>query len=186
MLLTSVILSIFLFYKASASSLSYPEDRTDLQHYQDSSRCYPDVGEWYLMYRNYYYDPIFGGTAKCLKYAKYGAYKNFSSPAIYTFAGNEKITGRLALDSSECYVSKDTLGFIPDDPNLTPREYYVIYTDCVTCAVLRHRYAAEGYGCTYWRRTTALRNSDDCCKFIYDENCGTSPKYDIYDDSCRL
>ncbi|KAL1478618.1 hypothetical protein MTO96_016054 [Rhipicephalus appendiculatus] len=186
MLLTSAFLSILSFDKILANGLSYPEDRSDLQQYQDSSRCYPDVGEWYLMYRNYYNDPILGGTAKCLKYSKYGAYKNFSSPAMYTFAGNGKITGHLNLDSSDCYVSKDTLGFIPDDPHLTPREYFVIYTDCVTCAVLRHRYAGDGYGCTYWRRTSALQNSDDCCKFIYDENCGTSPKYQIYDSSCRM
>ncbi|XP_077491945.1 uncharacterized protein LOC144102591 [Amblyomma americanum] len=62
--------------------------------------------------------------------------------------------------------------------------YYLIYTDCSTCSVLRHRYAANGYGCTYWRRASSLTKENDCCQFIYDENCGTSPKYQIYYPSC--
>ncbi|XP_075726186.1 uncharacterized protein LOC119180117 [Rhipicephalus microplus] len=160
MLLILSVVSLLPFYGVLADNLYYPEDRSDLQQYQDTSRCYPDVGEWYQMYRNYYSDPIFGGTAKCVKYTMYGRYENFSSPAIYTFAGNGKITGHLNLDSSDCYVAKDTFGFIPDDPKLTPREASVIYTDCVTCSVLRHRYAGDGLQSAreFFRRRTTTSN----------------------------
>ncbi|XP_049524001.1 uncharacterized protein LOC125945762 [Dermacentor silvarum] len=123
-------------------------------------------------------------TAKCVKYSKDGKYENFSSPAIITYAGQGSIKATLNLDSSECYVAKDKFGFIPEDPNLTPISFSLIYTDCVTCSVMRHRYAGDGYGCTYWRRADSMQKPDDCCKFIYDENCGTSPKYVIYDSSC--
>ncbi|KAL1478619.1 hypothetical protein MTO96_016055 [Rhipicephalus appendiculatus] len=78
------------------------------------------------------------------------------------------------------------MGFVPNDPKLTPRKYNIIYTDCVTCCIFRHRDAGDGYGCTYWRRASTMQEPDDCCKFIYDENCGTSPKYMFYDSSCRM
>ncbi|XP_070378897.1 uncharacterized protein [Dermacentor albipictus] len=136
------------------------------------------------MYRNYYSDAHFGGTAKCVKYSKVGRYENFTSRAIVTYAGQGSTTGQLNLDSAECYVAKDKFGYIPDDPTLPPISFYLIYTDCVTCSVIRHRYAGDGYGCTYWRRTDALQKPDDCCEFIYAENCGLSPKYQIYDSSC--
>ncbi|XP_070378896.1 uncharacterized protein [Dermacentor albipictus] len=136
------------------------------------------------MYRNYYSDPNFGGTAKCVKYSKDGKYENFSAPAIITYAGQGAITAQLNLRSSECYVARDKFVFVPDDPNLSSIAFYLIYTDCLTCSVIRHRYAGDGFGCTYWRRADALKNPDDCCKFIYDENCGSSPKYQTCDSSC--
>lgn len=44
---------------------------------------------------------------------------------------------------------------------------------------------SAGYGCTYWRRTDTLRQlAADGCEFIYDELCGTTPKYKFYDPTC--
>ncbi|KAL1430891.1 hypothetical protein MTO96_014745 [Rhipicephalus appendiculatus] len=44
--------------------------------------------------------------------------------------------------------------------------------------------APSGYGCSLWRRISTFHQPGDCCQFIYDENCGTSPKYQIYLPSC--
>uniref|UniRef100_G3MSF4 RING-type domain-containing protein n=1 Tax=Amblyomma maculatum TaxID=34609 RepID=G3MSF4_AMBMU len=144
--------------------------------------CYPDVGEWYLTYRNYYYDPYFGGSAKCVKYQRYGTYENFSTPIMLTFPDGE-VRGRFSMSSSECYSTKDAVTFVRDDEST--QSFHIIYTDCQICSILRHPYAANGYGCSYWRRTSTLHESDDCCKFIYDQNCGTSPMYQMYDRSCQ-
>ncbi|KAK8762790.1 hypothetical protein V5799_025943 [Amblyomma americanum] len=64
-------------------------------------------------------------------------------------------------------------------------DFYVIYFDCTSCAVIRHRYTDNGYGCSLWRKVGTFQEPNDCCEFIYDENCGSSPKYQVYDpDKC--
>ncbi|XP_077494433.1 uncharacterized protein LOC144105135 [Amblyomma americanum] len=162
----------------------YPELRSDLQVYQDTSRCYPNVGEWYLMYRNYYADPLFGGTAKCVKYNRYGEYEYFSTPAVLTFGQEGYLTGRITLTSSPCYVGKNRKTFNPNGDAETQESFHTIYISCDSCFIARHPYAANGYGCSYWRRSDVALEPDDCCEFIYDENCGTAPKYKMYDRSC--
>ncbi|KAL1430885.1 hypothetical protein MTO96_014740 [Rhipicephalus appendiculatus] len=143
---------------ASSSKPRYPELRSDLQRYQDSSKCYPDVGEWYLMYRNYHAESIFGGTESCVKYSRYGDYANFSAPVVYTYGQDGFLKGKLTLSSTQCYTGKNKEEFVP----------------------------YESYGCTYWRRVDTLDDSADCCDFIYDQNCGTSPKYKMYDSTCTF
>ncbi|XP_077485290.1 uncharacterized protein LOC144095416 [Amblyomma americanum] len=166
---------------------TYPEARSDLQKYQDASRCYPDVGEWICMYRNYYSDPDFGGSAKCLKFQRYGIYENFTTPVVFTFGknGSTNVTGTFVLTSSPCYTGRDLHNFTPDDAHFPVEDFYVIYFDCTSCAVIRHRYTDNGYGCSLWRKVGTFQEPNDCCEFIYDENCGSSPKYQVYDpDKC--
>ncbi|XP_077508047.1 uncharacterized protein LOC144119254 [Amblyomma americanum] len=183
-------IATFLFVQALlalAEGLYYPELRGDLQAYQEHSRCYPDVGEWYQIYRNYYYDPDFGGASKCVKYQSYGTYENFSTPAFFTYGitGNGSVPGRYSLSSTPCYNGKNLGTFIPDETSaVVQEEWNVIYTDCNKCFVARHRYAYNGYGCTYWRRVSTFHENGDCCDFIYDENCGSSPRYQIYYPWC--
>ncbi|XP_077485137.1 uncharacterized protein LOC144095225 [Amblyomma americanum] len=138
-------------------NLFYPELRSDLQKYQDVGSCYPDVGDWYVVYRNYYEDPYFGKAEKCVKFSTYGDYQNFSKAAIATFGTNGVGSGRISLSSTKCYWAKNVLIF-------TPR---------------------NGYGCTYWLHSSAVGQEHRGCEFIYDENCGSSPKYQIYDQSCQ-
>ncbi|XP_077494511.1 uncharacterized protein LOC144105240 [Amblyomma americanum] len=137
------------------------------------------------MYRNYYHDPDFGGAAKCVKYQRYGAYENFSTPVVLTFPEGA-VRGRFSMSSSECYATKYVVTFVRDDKSTASLMFYIIYTDCEICSILRHPYAGNGYGCSYWRRVSTMDQTDDCCKFIYDQNCGTSPKYRMYDTSCPL
>ncbi|KAL1430900.1 hypothetical protein MTO96_014751 [Rhipicephalus appendiculatus] len=63
-------------------------------------------------------------------------------------------------------------------------DFYVIFVDCESCIVIRHRYADNGFGCSLWRRKGTLTEPNDYCEFIYDENCGSTPKYSIYEQSC--
>ncbi|XP_054934203.1 uncharacterized protein [Dermacentor andersoni] len=141
-----------------AKSPSYPEVRSDLQKYQDVSKCYPDVGEWICMFRNYYEDPNFGGHSKCLRYNRFGTYENFTTKMVFTFGehGTQNTTGKFVLESSPCYTGKNIHSFTPDSRN----------------------------GCSLWRRRGTLDEPNDCCEFIYDENCGSSPKYPVYEQSC--
>ncbi|KAL1430889.1 hypothetical protein MTO96_014743 [Rhipicephalus appendiculatus] len=211
-----------------AQLFEYPEDSSDLQKYQDVSRCYPDIGEWYMMYRNFYVDQTFGGSAKCVKYSGAGKYNDYSMPAVIEYHPNESVSyyedpefggvqkcvlfqrygiysfenystsveflvgrkressirGEFKMTSSECYTAKDKVKYRRYDNISTARNFHLIYTDCQTCSILRHHYAANGYGCSYWLRIDTGFQDNDGCEFIYDENCGTSPKYYFYDNSC--
>ncbi|XP_037273678.2 uncharacterized protein LOC119165689 [Rhipicephalus microplus] len=166
--------------------ITYPEVRSDLQKYQDVSKCYPDVGEWICLFRNYYEDPDFGGNANCLSFKRFGAYQNFTTNVVFTFGehGKANTTGKFQLTSSPCYQGRDIQSFTPDSPDVPLEDFYVIYVDCASCVVIRHRYANDGYGCSLWRRKGTLSEPNDCCEFIYDENCGSTPKYSIYGQSC--
>ncbi|XP_077494959.1 uncharacterized protein LOC144105728 [Amblyomma americanum] len=166
------------------SKILYPEERSDLQQYQDGSKCFPNFGKWYMMYRNYYLDPIIGGAAKCVAFERYGAYENFSTPATFSYGKDGSTIGEFTLTSSPCYEGKNMATFKPYNSTFPPESIHIIYTDC-TCYVGRHDYADNGNGCTFWRRADKLNEPADCCEFIYAENCGTSPKYQIYDSSCQ-
>nr|XP_037273680.1 uncharacterized protein LOC119165692 [Rhipicephalus microplus] len=181
-LLLSKVLLIF------CQAQFYPELRSDLQQFQDSSKCFPDIGEWYQIYRNYYYDPNYGGTAKCVKYTRYGAYQNFSTPSMFTYGQGEvqSVKGDLTLTSTPCYMNKNYHTFQPYNKSgdIVEQNYQIIYADCNICYILRHPYADNGYGCTLWRRLSTFQQPADCCDFIYAENCGTTPRYQIYEPSC--
>nr|XP_054918460.1 uncharacterized protein LOC129380709 [Dermacentor andersoni] len=169
-----------------AQGPSYPEARSDLQKYQDVSKCYPDIGEWICMFRNYYEDPNFGGHSKCLRYNRFGTYENFTTSVVFTFGkhGTQNTTGKFVLESLPCYTGKNILSFTPDSPDVPLEDYHIIYVNCESCVVLRHRYADNGNGCSLWRLRGTLDEPNDCCEFIYDENCGSAPKYPVYEQPC--
>uniref|UniRef100_G3MTV4 Uncharacterized protein n=1 Tax=Amblyomma maculatum TaxID=34609 RepID=G3MTV4_AMBMU len=128
--------------------------------------CYPDTGEWICMYRNYFADPDFGGSSKCLKLQRYGKYENFTSPVVFTFGHNGSTSGIFHLTSSPCYTGKDLTKFTPDDESVPLEDFYSIYIDCSSCLVIRHRYVENGFGCSLWRRVGTLRQPNDCCEFV--------------------
>ncbi|XP_037524016.1 uncharacterized protein LOC119401361 [Rhipicephalus sanguineus] len=136
------------------------------------------------MHRNYYSDPNFGGAAKCVTFERYGSYENFSTPAVYSFGGQGSTKGQVTFDPAPCYTSRNKANFEPFDDSSPQETFYLIYIECQKCTIMRHPYAENGYGCTYWRREDTMNEPADCCDFIYDENCGTTPKYQIYDASC--
>lgn len=46
-------------------------------------------GTWYMVYRNYKSDPIFGGTDKCVTCTETGPVENGVVPVHYTFDSGE-------------------------------------------------------------------------------------------------
>ncbi|XP_049511952.1 uncharacterized protein LOC125940188 [Dermacentor silvarum] len=169
---------------ALGSNSPLPELRCDLQKYQDGSRCYPDPGLWYLMYRNYYADPDFGGSAKCVRYRVTGTYENFSTSIVFMYGEEGMVNGQGYLSSSPCYTAKNIAIFRPDNLSLPVEVYNLLYVDCDLCTIKRHPYVDNGHGCTLWRKADTLHLPADGCEFIYDQNCGTSPKYKIFDETC--
>ncbi|XP_037524013.1 uncharacterized protein LOC119401359 [Rhipicephalus sanguineus] len=136
------------------------------------------------MHRSYYVDPAFGGSAKCVIFERYGAYENFSTPIAFHVGEQETIKGQVTLDAAPCYTCRNQATFVPENDGVPQEIFYAIYVDCTTCTILRHHYADNGYGCSFWRRADTMHEPADYCDFIYDENCGTAPKYEIYDASC--
>ncbi|KAL1430887.1 hypothetical protein MTO96_014742 [Rhipicephalus appendiculatus] len=148
--------------------------------------CYPDPGLWYLMYRNYEYDPNFGGAAKCVRYHTTGSYESFSSHVVFFYGDNGTVPGQGYLASSPGYETKNIGIFQPDNHSLPVEVYNFVYVDCGICTIKRHPYANNGRGCTQWRKADTLHLPADCCDFIYDLTCGTSPKYKLFDETCPL
>ncbi|XP_075531571.1 uncharacterized protein LOC142564454 [Dermacentor variabilis] len=184
----ALLTAFVLLRRAACGALIYPEHRSDLQSYQDASRCYPDVGEWYLMFRNYYEDPHFGGVRHCVKFRRYGTYsfENHSTSVEFAFGSEGSIRGEFTMTSSDCYAAKDRVIYHRYDNISFPRNFRVLYTHCTFCSILRHPYAANGYGCSYWRRTDTFHEENLCCEYIYYQNCGSSPKYEFFDHTCPL
>nr|XP_054917116.1 uncharacterized protein LOC129380337 isoform X2 [Dermacentor andersoni] len=92
-------------------------------------------------------------------YKTFGEYGNFSTTAAFIYGERGTggaIWGRHALTSTPCYSGKNLFQFVP----------------------------LNGYGCSFWRRVSTFHNQADCCEFIYDENCGSTPKYQVYLSSC--
>ncbi|KAH7934033.1 hypothetical protein HPB49_020738 [Dermacentor silvarum] len=72
----------------------------------------------------------------------------------------------------------------PEGFSLPVEVYNLLYVDCDLCTIKRHPYVDNGHGCTLWRKADTLHLPADGCEFIYDQNCGTSPKYKIFDETC--
>nr|XP_054917115.1 uncharacterized protein LOC129380337 isoform X1 [Dermacentor andersoni] len=122
-------------------------------------------------------------------YKTFGEYGNFSTTAAFIYGERGTggaIWGRHALTSTPCYSGKNLFQFVPlnGTGDAVQEMYHTIYAECDTCFFVRHRYVANGYGCSFWRRVSTFHNQADCCEFIYDENCGSTPKYQVYLSSC--
>ncbi|XP_054934133.1 uncharacterized protein [Dermacentor andersoni] len=159
----------------------YPEIDATLQCYQDLSTCSLDKTEWSLVYRNFH-DDVYFGSIKCIRFRDLRLDADYASPNL-SLSGNFTTTHVIILDSSWNYTAKNLI--ITDTNELhSIVEVHVIFRDCELCMVLRHPYANNGFGCTYWRSFNRIRQQAEGCEFIYDELCGTTPKYDLYDPTC--
>uniref|UniRef100_A0A224YLT8 Lipocalin n=1 Tax=Rhipicephalus zambeziensis TaxID=60191 RepID=A0A224YLT8_9ACAR len=183
------IIAIFSFqYGVSfAGGIFYPEMRKDLEKYHDPHRCTAQRPQWYLMYRNYYYDPYYGGTANCVKFQRTAPPKNFTMPATYSWCGPSgcgSIDVHYSLLSTPGYEARNLHSFTAKEQALT-WEHHAIYVDCESCYIGRHHYALNGYGCTMWLPATPLsKESTEYCDFIFDVFCGSAPKFYMYNPSC--
>ncbi|XP_054917118.1 uncharacterized protein [Dermacentor andersoni] len=132
----------------------YPEIDATLQYYQDLSTCSLDKVEWSLVYRNFH-DDVYFGSIKCIRFHDLGVCAEYAT-ANLSLRGNCNTTHVIILGSSWNYTAKN-----------------LIITDTSEC-----------YGCTYWRSFDRIHQQAEGCEFIYDELCGTTPKYDLYDPTC--
>uniref|UniRef100_A0A6G5A568 Putative salivary lipocalin n=1 Tax=Rhipicephalus microplus TaxID=6941 RepID=A0A6G5A568_RHIMP len=78
------------------AGMYYPELRKDLERYHDPHRCTAQRPQWYMAYRNYYYDPFYGGTAHCVKFQR------TAPPKISPCQQNTHGAGHRDADQSTC------------------------------------------------------------------------------------
>ncbi|KAM7283864.1 uncharacterized protein ISCGN_000969 [Ixodes scapularis] len=69
----------------NGSGPPYPELNPALGKYQNALMCLPIDELWHSVYRNYEYDPIFGGTALCGTYSSLGSEEKGSFPMKIQF-----------------------------------------------------------------------------------------------------
>ncbi|XP_077529198.1 uncharacterized protein LOC144141526 [Haemaphysalis longicornis] len=174
-----LVFALYLLFLHTAVS-QYTEERLDLQAYQDQAKCFPLQEKWYNVYRNFEYDPNFGGTAKCVAFEEIGPYENFTALCQSTYLPNQKGEAVLHLESTPGFTAKNLLHLTPVGSN---ESFYLLllYSECSSCHIYRHPYIDNGAGCSYWRAESVLNEEDPCCEFIFDFYCGPGPKYYISD-----
>ncbi|XP_077489699.1 uncharacterized protein LOC144100743 [Amblyomma americanum] len=162
-------------------SQKFLDNNPALGAYQDVIKCFPAHGTLYLLYRNYEYDPYYGGTAKCVYATQNDPVINDSTFITIGYENTERRV-RMTFLSGPGSTVKNEVNFKAldgsgDDYNIT-----VAYVDCPKCHVLRSNYIDRGAGCQLYVPEDALQEENACCHFVYDLLCGTSPKYQIYED----
>ncbi|CAN7982327.1 unnamed protein product, partial [Ixodes pacificus] len=143
--------------------------------------CFPLQETWHVLYRNYAYDPAFGGTAKCVRITNTGPEVNGAYPLVISF-GNSSNSVTATLESSPGYTAKNIINLKSEGQD-TSVSVYDGYMMCKECALLRVPYANEN-ACGLLVPESQLGQDITCCKFAFDLLCGTSPKFIIYDESC--
>ncbi|XP_054934132.2 uncharacterized protein [Dermacentor andersoni] len=164
----------------------YPEVPPDLQKYQDPLTCPETPDKWYMMYRNYPYDPFYGGAAKCVNFQRLGPSKDFAVPSKFSWhtkgAGTQSVVGTYVSTSMPGYRNKNFHTFFPKNAPFAWQKY-TVFVDCGNCYIGRHPYA--GHGCTLWRRAgSGVVKGTDHCDFIFVLLCGSFPKYTVYEPTC--
>ncbi|XP_037581109.1 uncharacterized protein LOC119464274 [Dermacentor silvarum] len=187
-LLATAAVYAFCFCPNLTHAQYYPELRFDLQKYQDPMACPARAGEWHMVYRNYPYDPFYGGVAKCVSFQRLGPVKDFTFPAKFSWrsdgAGTQSVVGTYVFSSTPGYTARNLHTFLPKNAPFAWQKH-TLYVDCGNCYISRHHYA--GNGCTLWRRARNVPGKGtDHCDFIFDLVCGSFPKYVVYEPSCPV
>ncbi|CAN7994716.1 unnamed protein product, partial [Ixodes pacificus] len=159
-----------------------PESNPALGKYQDESECFPLAESWYSVYRNYEFDPVLGGTEKCVSDFETLAEVNGAFPTVFKI-GNETVNTLVTLDSSEGYTAKNVVYIRPVEGNSSV-VLYIAYLDCKKCVLLRNVYVDDA-ACSLLVPKSELGHHSICCDFVFDLLCGAGEKYILYDDSCK-
>ncbi|XP_077507906.1 uncharacterized protein LOC144119047 [Amblyomma americanum] len=184
----SVALSVLAFVLLAGSSArrSTPDLNPSLGAYQDERDCYPFTSDLHQIYRNFKSDPYFGGQVKCVvRKGPSGPLVDLSLNGTFEYGCDGKIDFVTTALSSPGYTAGNVVQFQPLDGSLEPFNLTVAYRDCSKCKVIRHSYIKNGAGCSYWVTDEALGDERTCCEFVYELLCGTSPKYQIYNENCQ-
>ncbi|KAM7307438.1 hypothetical protein ISCGN_011074 [Ixodes scapularis] len=176
------IVVLLTFYSGSAEP-NYPELNPELEMFQDMSKAFPLTEPWYLIYRNYDEDPVFGDS-KCIRLSEDEEETDGGYPLKFEYGqGNGPSNLVLRLESSEGYTAKNRFSLEVEDQD-EPLTLYVSFVDPdAQCTVSRNTYVDET-ACTVAVPESQLGNQLTSCDFIYGILCGVY-KYQLYDDTCK-
>ncbi|XP_029843808.2 uncharacterized protein LOC115327030 [Ixodes scapularis] len=173
-----IAVGVFLTPLCNGCSPNYLELNPALSKYQNGTKCLPITEKWYIVYRNYESDPLFGGKAQCGKFSSLGPeedggfamklqFKHWSIKVVSTPKPSEGYD----VDNTQYFHVVGKKGSMM---------VYIAYDDCTTCLVFRNPYVSEN-ACTLLQPESGLGNTPMCCRFIFDLLCGTGQKYYTYD-----
>ncbi|XP_077532560.1 uncharacterized protein LOC144144929 [Haemaphysalis longicornis] len=161
---------------------SFPENNPALGIYQNEANCFPVTDRWYIMYRSFEYDPYFGGNPTCISVTQSGVYENSAADFSVELGATDKLNVTATLMSSPGYDVQNVLNVVAIGAPEVNFNLTVAYVNCESCKVIRHSYADGGKGCSLWQPKAALGQDVTCCHYVYDLVCGTSTKYQLYDN----
>ncbi|XP_029838903.2 uncharacterized protein LOC8033887 [Ixodes scapularis] len=176
-------LTALLILHSSWASQQYPERNPALQEYQNQSPVFPLKEDWYLLYRNFRIDPLFGGAEKCLRFAEAEPGVNGTYPVFVRYTPSHSIAITATPSSTIGYNLHNAADFGPRGFDMLSATAYSAYTDAEKCEVLRLPYAGAN-ACGLFVPKSQLGSTATCCHFIFDLLCGTQDKYMVYDPSC--
>ncbi|KAM7308381.1 hypothetical protein ISCGN_012015 [Ixodes scapularis] len=186
LMVQATVVALVLGSRVDFASCSDPdqddlENNPELQKYQDGTMCAPVPGKFYLVYRNFEEDPIFGGTAKCVIVTE--SNKTATGSLLTATYDGGSSTYTASLTSSPGYDVKNVLQIHAEDGT---KDLVIAYLECAQCKLLRNKYITSGPACSLFVFGSDGHPKDHtCCDFVFDVLCGASPKYEIYDDSCE-
>ncbi|EEC18788.1 hypothetical protein ISCGN_011490 [Ixodes scapularis] len=180
-LLALTVVSLFAF---SASSSPHIDLNPELGKYQNLDECFPLRETWITLYRNYPWDPVFGGDATCIRESGTGPGVNGTYPILSQF-GNVSVKATATFEASNgyTYAGHNILKLTPEG-GTDSIKIYIAYADCEKCGILRKTYATDN-ACALLIPESQLGKNSTCCDFIFDLLCGSTPKYYMWNDNCR-
>ncbi|KAM7289885.1 uncharacterized protein ISCGN_030013 [Ixodes scapularis] len=167
-----------------SASKKFPEVNPELGPWQDVEPVFPLKDEWYVTYRNYEDDPVFGSN-KCLKATQESPETEDGHPVVLSYKGlEERKTIMLTTMPGEGYTVNNRIKAVPEGGEAV--EYHAVYGDFDVCAVIRMTYISDDALQVFVTKShyDKYGRNASCCDFIYTMLAGSSQKYDIYDESC--
>ncbi|KAM7307886.1 uncharacterized protein LOC115308461 [Ixodes scapularis] len=168
-----------------SASKEFPEVNPMLGPWQDLNMVFPLTDTWYVTYRNYEEDPVFG-AAKCLRTKQDSPETESGYPIIVNYDGlDEPITLLLTTSPSDGYTVNNRIKVVPEGGG-EATEYHVIYGELDVCAISRNPYINDEAMMVFVSKAYIEKNGPKatCCDFLYTMLGGSSEKYDIYEERC--
>ncbi|KAM7307657.1 uncharacterized protein ISCGN_011293 [Ixodes scapularis] len=167
----------------SRASTAYLDQNPALQEYQDEASIFPLKETWYMAYRNFEFDPVFGGDAKCVRFKSNGPGADGTYPAVFQYAPDFSADATITPILSPGYTIENVLNFQAQGQAASVQGISA-YTNVKKCTVFRLPYAGEGK-CALVVPESKLDSIDTCCNFIFDLLCGNSLRFNISDSTCQ-
>ncbi|KAK8762879.1 hypothetical protein V5799_034512, partial [Amblyomma americanum] len=113
-LILAAVVAAVLLPGAIGGSPSFPDNNPDLGAYQNEGNCFPLEDTWYMIYRNYEYDPYYGGL-NCLIVTEIGPYDGTSATLQAQYGGNKTAKVKATPISTPGYTVKNADNFVSLD-----------------------------------------------------------------------